>query len=125
MKDLAAHQRERPPGPHRRRGRLRGRIRRYLSAGGQLITIAVIIGSLTILAVLDAIGWLIYRARSDRPGQPFQARAIAQLPPEPRPQLEGSHQPAPGPAREIHLHALTPDQLAPIIQSSTYLEENR
>ena len=49
-----------------------------------------------------------------------------QLPPTGRPALEGSHNPAIGPAREIHLHlhGLTPEQIAAIVtQRGTYLED--
>jgi hypothetical protein len=70
--------------------------------------------------------WLVYRvrsgpARSDRPGQAITARPAVQLPPDPRPQLEGSHKPvAIGAGREVHLHLnVTPGQLAAIMRHYT------
>ena len=80
------------------------------------------------LAAVTGIAWLAYRARQDRPGRPIEARPVVQLPPEPRPQLEGSHNPAIGPARELHLHlhGLTADQIAAIVtQRGAYPEEDR
>jgi hypothetical protein len=93
-----------------------------------LVTIAIIIGSVIALAILGGIAWLVYRARSDRPGRAIAAPVVSQLPPAGRPALEGSHNPAIEPAREIHLHlhGLTPDQVAAIVtQRGAYLEEDR
>ena len=69
------------------------------------------------LAAVAGIAWLAHRARQDRPGRPIPARPVYQLPPEPPPSLEGSHNPAVGPARQIHLHlhGLTPEQIAAIV----------
>jgi hypothetical protein len=93
-----------------------------------LVTLAIVLGSVIGLAVLGGIAWLVYGARQDRPGRPIAARVISQLPPERLPQLEGSHKPAIGQAREvhIHLHGVTPEQLAAIVtQRGAYLEEDR
>ena len=81
-----------------------------------------------ILALAGGITYLVHRARQERPGRPIPTRPVYRLPPEPRPQLESSHKPALGPAREIHLHlhGLTPDQIAAIItQRGAYQEEDR
>lgn len=58
-----------------------------------LVTIAVVLGAVTGLAVLGGIALLVYRARSgparsDRAGLPIRARPVYQLPPDPRPELE-------------------------------------
>lgn len=85
-----------------------------------LVTVAIVLGCIVGVAVLGVIAWLVYRARQDRPGRPIEARPIAQLPPNPRPQLEGSDKPAIGPGRELHLHLnVTPDQLAAILRHYT------
>jgi hypothetical protein len=86
-----------------------------------LVTIAIILGSLIVLAVLGGIGWLVYRARQDRPGRPIAPPVVSQLPPAARPQLEGSDKPtAIEPTREVHLHlTVSPDQLAAILRHHT------
>ena len=85
-----------------------------------LVTILIITGCTIALAVLGGIAWLVYRARQDRPGRPIAARPVYRLPPEARSRLEGSHNPAIGPAREIHLHfhGLPDDGTAGIIRQA-------
>jgi hypothetical protein len=93
-----------------------------------LVTITIVLGSVIALAVIAGVVLLAHRARQDRPGRSISARPVYRLPPESRPQLEGSDKPAIGPGREvhIHLHGLTPDQLAAIVtQRGAHLEENR
>jgi hypothetical protein len=93
-----------------------------------LVTIAIVLGSAIVLAVLGAVAWLVYRARQDRPvlgrrdpspsiqATPIAARPVHQLAAEPQPQLEA-------PGREVHLHLnVTPDQLAAIMRH--YTEES-
>lgn len=82
-----------------------------------LVAILVILASLIGLAVLGSIALLVYQTRQDRPGRPTTALPIVQVPPEPRSELSPPYKPAIGPAREIHLHlhGLTPDQIATII----------
>jgi hypothetical protein len=88
-----------------------------------LVTIAIIVAVVLVLAAAGGIGCLVYRTRSERPGRPVAARPVYQLPPEARPRLEESSNPAIGPAREVHLHLnVTPDQLAAIMRHHT--EEN-
>lgn len=99
------------------------------AAVSALVTILIIFACLAGAAVLAVIAWLVHRARQDRPGRQVQAARTARLPPGPRPPLEGSAaDPAIGPAREvhIHLHGLTPGQLAAIVtRSDSYPEEDR
>lgn len=93
-----------------------------------LVTVLIVISSIIGLAIVGGVAWLVYRARSDRPRRPIAARPVYRLPPEPRPRLEGSHKPAIEPGREIHLHlhGLTPDQIAAIITyRGAYPEEDR
>lgn len=88
-----------------------------------LVTLAIVLGSLIVLAVLGGIAVLIYRARSDRPGRPIAAPVVSPLPPVSRPRLEEPSKPAIGPAREVHLHLnVSADQLAAIMRH--YTEEN-
>jgi hypothetical protein len=88
-----------------------------------LVTVLIIIGSVIVLAVAGGIGVLVYRARSDRPGQAIAARPVYQLPPETRPQLSEPSKPAIGPGREVHLHLnVSPEQLAAIVRH--YTEED-
>ena len=81
-----------------------------------LTTILIITGCTIGIAVLGGIAFLVYRARQDRPGPPIAARPVYRLPPEPRPSLEAPSRPALEPGREIHLHlhGLTPDQIAAV-----------
>ena len=79
------------------------------AAASAIETIAIIIGCTIGLAVLGGIAWLVYRARSDRPGRPAAAPATYQLPPARPPALEESSNPAIEPPREIHLHFHTAD----------------
>ena len=93
-----------------------------------LVTILIIVGVVIVLAVAGVVALLVYRTRSERPGRPIEAPAVYQLPPDPRPRLEDSHKPAIEPPREIHLHlhGLTPDQLAAIVtQRGAYPREDR
>jgi hypothetical protein len=79
-----------------------------------------------LVTILIAIGCA--SASRPSPGSPIVARPVYQLPPEPRPQLEGSHIPAVGRGRElhIHLHGLTPGQMAAIVtRSYAYLKEDQ
>jgi hypothetical protein len=90
-----------------------------------LVTVAIIVASVLVLAIIGVIAWLVHRersgpARSDRPGRPITARPVCQVPPEVRPQLEEPHKPAIEPPREIHLHLnVSPDQLAAILRHYT------
>jgi hypothetical protein len=89
-----------------------------------LVTIAIVLGSVTGLAVLAGIVFLAVRARSERPRAPIGARAVSQLPLRPKPQLSPDHKAAIGPAREVHLHLnVSPDQLAAIVRH--YTEEDQ
>jgi hypothetical protein len=93
-----------------------------------LVMILIIIGCTIGLAAVAGIAWLVHQARQDRPGRPISAPPMYQVPPDPRPRLEGSHNRAIEPAREIHLHlhGLTPDQLAAIVtQRGAYSGEDR
>jgi len=74
------------------------------AAVSALVTIVIVIACVVGLAFLAGIGYLIWRARSDRPGRPVAARPVYQLPPESRPRLEESSKPAIEPPRETHLH---------------------
>lgn len=82
--------------------------------------ILVILGCAAGLTIVLCVAWAIWQARQDRPGRPIEARPVVQLPPEPRPQLEESHKPAIGPAREVHLHIHVADaaQAAAIIRTA-------
>jgi hypothetical protein len=96
------------------------------AAVSALVTVLIAAACITAAAVLTGIGVLIYRARQDRPGRPIAAPGVYQLPPEPRPELPPSRRAAIGPGRElhIHLHGLTPDQIAAIVtQRGAYLED--
>src|SRR5262245_57131569 len=90
------------------------------AAVSALVTIAIVVACLAIVAVLGGVALLVYRAkvergasgstfqrasleaaapeskltRSDRPGRPVESRAVSSPPPEVRPQLEESHKPA-------------------------------
>ena len=70
--------------------------------------------------MLGVVALLVYRTRSDRPGQPIAARPVYQLPPESRPQLEESSKPAIEPPRELHLHfhVADPAEAAEIIRAA-------
>ena len=91
-----------------------------------LEVVVIVLGCTIALAAVGGIALLVYRTRQDRPGAVYSTRAVSQLPPEPRPQLSPPYKPAVEPAREIHLHlhGLTPDQLA-AIATHRYLEEDR
>ena len=82
-----------------------------------IVTILIVIGSVIGAAALGGIAFLVYRARQDRTERPITARPVYQLPPEPRPELPPPHEAAIGPGRElhIHLHGLTPEQVAAIL----------
>ena len=85
-----------------------------------LVTLAIVLGVLVGLAVLGGVGFLVWRARQDRPGRPIAARLMYPVPPAARPELEGSDKPAIGRAREVHLHLnVSPDQLAAIVRHYT------
>jgi hypothetical protein len=63
----------------------------------------------------------VTRARSDRPGQPIAARPVYRLPPDTRPQLEDSYNPAIEPAcNELHLHfrGMSPAEVAEAIRQA-------
>jgi len=80
------------------------------------------------MVVTGGCALLAWRTRQDGPRRHTAARAIVQLPPGSRPQLSSAHRPAIGPGRElhIHLHGLTPEQLAAIVtQRGAYLEEDQ
>jgi hypothetical protein len=87
-----------------------------------VVTIAIVLGSVTVLAVLGAVAWLVYRARQDRPGTPIAARLVSQLPSEPRPQLEVPHNRAIEPPRNelhLHFHGMSPDEAAEAIRRAS------
>ena len=88
---LARHRRG---GPDRLRRRLGGRQRAR--------DVLIIAGVVIVLAVAGVVALLVYRARQDRPGRPIRPGRCTSYPPKSRPQLEESHKPAIGPAREIH-----------------------
>jgi hypothetical protein len=91
---------------------------------GLLVTVAIVFGSVIGLAVLGGIGWLVYRARQDRPGAAIAARPASTLPSVQRPQLEVSDKPAIGPGREVHYHFhVSAEELAAILRH--YTEENQ
>lgn len=82
-----------------------------------LVTIIVILGCLTGLAFLGGIARLVYRARQDGRGRPIAAPGPCGRYPEARPRLEGFHISESDRGRElhIHLHGLTPQQIAAIV----------
>ena len=85
--------------------------------------ILIVTGCTIALAVVGGIALLVYRARQNPPGRPIAAPPMSRLAPAERPQLEVSHKPAIGPAREVHLHLnVSPHQLAAIVRH--YTEEN-
>ena len=93
-----------------------------------LVIVLIITGCTIALAAVAWIAWLIREARQDRPQRPIATPLVYQVPPVSGPRLEGSHNPAIEPPREIHLHlhGLTPDQLTAIVtQRGTYPEEDR
>jgi hypothetical protein len=93
-----------------------------------VVTLVIIAAAVLTVAVLAAVGLLVWRTRQDGPRRHIAARAIVQLPPGSRLQLSSAHRPAIGPGRElhIHLHGLTPEQLAAIVaQRGAYLEEDQ
>ena len=87
------------------------------AAMSAIVTILIVIGSVIGAAALGGIAFLVYRARQDRTERPISARPVYQLPREPRPELPPPHEAAIGPGRElhIHLHGLTPEQVAAIL----------
>ena len=92
------------------------------AAVSALVTVAIIVGAVLVLAVAGVVAWLVYRARSvpapsDRPGRPVAAPVAYQLPPEVRPQLEESHKPAIEPPRETARYRPLGDQAG--VASST------
>jgi nitrate reductase NapE component len=88
-----------------------------------LVTLAIVFGAVIAVAVLGGIGFLIWRARSERPGRPIAAAVVRPLPPATRPGLEEPSKPAFSPAREVHLHLnVSADELAAIVRH--YTEEN-
>ena len=96
--------------------------------GSAVVTLVIIAAAVLTVAVLAAVGLLVWRTRQDGPRRHTAARAIVQLTPGSRPQLSPAHRPAIGPGRElhIHLHGLTPEQLAAIVtQRGAYLEEDQ
>jgi hypothetical protein len=89
------------------------------AAVSALVTILIITGSVIGAAVLGGIGWLVYRARQDRPGRPIAARPIVQLPPAARPGLPEPCKPAiEAPRNELHLHfhGMSPAEAAEAIR---------
>ena len=96
--------------------------------GSAVVTLVIIAAAVLTVAVLAAVGLLAWRTRQDGPRRHTAARAIVQLRPGSRPQLSPAHRPAIGPGRElhIHLHGLTPEQVAAIVtQRGAYLEEDQ
>jgi hypothetical protein len=88
-----------------------------------LVTIAIVLGSVTVLAVLGVVAWLVWRPRQDRPARLITARPLHQLAAQPRAELPAPASPAIEPGREVHLHLnVTPDQLAAIMRH--YTEES-
>lgn len=88
-----------------------------------LVTLAIVLGALIGLAVLGGIGFLVWRARQDRPGRPIAARLMYPypVPPAVAPHLEGAGRPAvEAPRNELHLHfhGMTPADAAEAIRTA-------
>lgn len=94
------------------------------AAVSALVTILVIVGCVVGLGLAAITGLLIWRIRSERPGAPIGARQASPIPPDPRPQLEGSHKPAIEPPREyhLHIHGVSADELAAALRRINHEE---
>lgn len=80
------------------------------------------------LAAAAGIAWGVRRILQEAPRRPVSPGPVSQIPPGTRPRLEGSHNQAIEPPRELHLHlhGLAPGQLAAIVtQRGARLEEDR
>jgi hypothetical protein len=91
------------------------------AAASALVTLLIIAAAVIGVAVLGGVAVLIYRTRSERPRRPIAAPAVSPLPPESRPQLEGSHKPAIEPPRNelhLHFHGMTPAEAAEAIRTA-------
>jgi hypothetical protein len=75
-----------------------------------LIALAVML----VLTIAAGIGFLVYRARRDRPTVTYRAQQVPGI----RQQLTDSRPPAIAPPvpRELHLHELTPEQIAALLR---------
>ena len=90
------------------------------AAVSALVTILTIIGAVIGAAILGGIGWLVYRARQPRRGEPIAARAVYQVTAAAPERLEASQPPAIEPPREVHVHIHVADaaQAAAIIRTA-------
>jgi hypothetical protein len=85
-----------------------------------LVMILIVLGVVIVLAAAAGITWLVLRARraaKSAPAVPVSAPPAYQLAPGIRLSQTAARPPAIEPPRElhVHLHGLTPDQLAAII----------